>query len=330
MDLSTTYLGLRLPHPLMPGASPLVDSMDMVRRLEDAGAAAIVMHSLFEEQIVGEQLATHYSMDTHKDSYAEALSYFPQLDMFALGPQEYLEKIRRIKEAVDVPVIASLNGITLGGWLEYAELMEQAGADAIELNVYYVATDPDESSADVERRVLDIARAVKESVRIPVAVKLSAYFSALAHFARQLDDIGVDGLVLFNRFYEPDIDINELEVKRVLQLSDSTVLMLRLHWLAILSGRIRASLAVTGGVQTARDAIKSIMAGANAVQMVAALLRNGPEYLRTVKEEMIAWMAEHEYESLQQMHGSMSLLRCPDPKSYERGNYVQVLQTWQV
>lgn len=330
MDLSTTYLGLQLPHPLMPGASPLVDNMDRVKRLEDAGAAAIVMHSLFEEQIVGEQLVTHYSMETYKESYAEALTYFPQLDTFALGPQEYLEKIRRIKEAVDVPVIASLNGVTLGGWLEYAELMEQAGADAIELNVYYVATDPDESGADVEQRVLDIARAVKESVRIPVAVKLSAYFSALAHFARQLDDIGVDGLVLFNRFYEPDIDIDELEVKRALQLSDSTVLMLRLHWLAILSGRIRASLAVTGGVQTARDAIKSIMAGADAVQMVAALLRSGPEYLRTVKEEMMAWMAEHEYESLQQMHGSMSLLRCPDPKSYERGNYVQVLQTWQV
>jgi dihydroorotate dehydrogenase (fumarate) len=330
MDLSTTYLGLQLPHPLMPGASPLVDNLDMVRRLEDAGAAALVMHSLFEEQIVGEQLVTHYSMETYKESYAEALTYFPQLDTFALGPQEYLEKIRRIKEAVAVPVIASLNGVTLGGWLEYAELMEQAGADAIELNVYYVATDPDESSADVEQRVLDIARAVKESVRIPVAVKLSAYYSALAHFARQLDDIGVDGLVLFNRFYEPDIDIDELEVKRALQLSDSTVLMLRLHWLAILSGRIRASLAVTGGVQTARDAIKAIMAGADAVQMVAALLRNGPEYLRLVRSEMEAWMAEHEYESLQQMHGSMSLLRCPDPKSYERGNYVQVLQTWQV
>lgn len=182
----------------------------------------------------------------------------------------------------------------------------------------------------MERRVLDIARAVREPVRIPVAVKLSAYYSALAHFARQLDDIGVDGLVLFNRFYEPDIDIDELEVKRALQLSDATVLMLRLHWLAILSGRIRASLAVTGGVQTARDALKAIMAGADAVQMVAALLRHGPEYLRTVRAEMEAWMAEHEYESLRQMRGSMSLLRCPDPKSYERGNYVQVLQTWQV
>lgn len=330
MDLSTTYLGLHLPHPLMPGASPLVDNMDMVRRLEDAGAAAIVMHSLFEEQIVGEQLVTHHSIETHKESYAEALTYFPQLDSFALGPQEYLEKIQRIKEAVDIPVIASLNGVTPGGWLEYAELMEQAGADAIELNIYYVATDPDESSADVEKRALEIVRAVKESARIPVAVKLSAYYSALAHFARQLDEIGVDGLVLFNRFYEPDIDIDELEVKRVLQLSDSTVLMLRLHWLAILSGRVRASLAVTGGVQTARDAIKSIMAGADAVQMVAALLRHGPEYLRTVREEMIAWMEEHEYESLRQMRGSMSLLRCPDPKSYERGNYVQVLQTWRV
>jgi dihydroorotate dehydrogenase (fumarate) len=328
MDLSTTYLGMALPHPLMPGASPLVDDLDVVRRLEDAGAAAIVMHSLFEEQIVSEQMAAFAHMETHAASYAEALSYFPDTGVFALGPDEYLELIRRIKAAVTVPVIASLNGSSLGGWLDFATRMEQAGADALELNVYDLATDPEETADDVERRILEMLRLVRTRVRIPVAVKLSPFYSALAHFARQLDAAGADGLVIFNRFYQPDIDIEELEVARRLELSESSELLLRLRWLAILSGRVGASLAVTGGVHTAHDAVKAVMCGAHAVQMVSALLRHGPAHLAAVRAGMAEWLEAHEYESLRQMQGSMSLLRCPDPKAYERTNYVELLQSW--
>ena len=328
MDLSTTYLGFRLPHPFMPGASPMVDDLDMVRRLEDAGAAAIVMHSLFEEQITGEQLAALHHMDAHAECFPEALSFFPSPAAFRLGPDDYLEQIRRIKAAVRVPVIASLNGVTEGGWLDYARLMQQAGADALELNVYYLATDPEESGAQVEERTVAILRDVKQAVRIPVAVKLSPFFSSLAHFAKRLDEAGVNGLVLFNRFYQPDIDVDALEVTRSLRLSESSELLLRLRWLAILSGRVRAELAVTGGVHTALDAIKAIMTGAHAVQMVSALLERGPDRLRVVRDEVVAWMDEHEYASLDQMRGSMNLLRCPDPKAYERANYVDILQSW--
>lgn len=328
MDLSTTYLGLQLPHPLMPGASPMVDSLDTVRRLEDAGAAAIVMHSLFEEQIVREQLATVHHMERHTESFAEALSYFPRPSEFALGPEQYLEQIRRIKETVDVPVIASLNGVTPGGWVDHARLMQSAGADALELNVYYLATDPRETAAEVERRTLEILRAVKGTVMIPVAVKISPFFSSLAHLAAEIDAAGVDGLVVFNRFYQPDIDAEGLDVVSRLELSTSAELLLRLRWLAILSCQIRASLAITGGVHTALDAIKAIMAGADAVQMVSALLRRGPEYLRTVRDEMGQWMEEHGYESLEQMRGSLNLARCPNPATFERANYVRILQEW--
>jgi len=328
VDLSTTYLGLRLPHPFMPGASPLVDDLDMVKRLEDAGAAAIVMHSLFEEQITAEQLGTIQNMELHEDSYAEALSYFPKADEYALGPQQYLEQLRRIKATVAVPVIASLNGVTPTGWLQYARLIEQAGADALELNVYSLATDPADTAAAVETRLLAIARAVKAAVHIPVAVKLSPFFSAMAHVAHALDAAGVDGLVIFNRFYQPDIDIDALEAMPTLRLSDSSELLLRLRWLAIFAGRVRASLAVTGGVHSFVDAIKAVMAGAHAVQMVSALLQNGPEELRTVREEMVRWMEEREYASLEQMQGSMSLERCPDPAAFERANYMRVLQSW--
>jgi dihydroorotate dehydrogenase (fumarate) len=328
MDLSTNYLGLTLPHPFMPGASPMVDDLDMVRRLEDAGAAAIVMHSLFEEQIIGEQLRTAHDLEVHSESYAEALSYLPSPETFRVGPEEYLEQLARIKGVVGVPVIGSLNGVTEGGWLRYAGLMEEAGADALELNVYLLATDPEESAVNVEQRTLSMLRAVKEAVSIPVAVKLSPFFSSLAHFARQLEAIGTDAIVLFNRFYQPDIDIEGLEVTRSLRLSDSSELLLRLRWLAILAGYVRCDLAVTGGVHTAVDAIKAIMTGASAVQMVSALLERGPDRLRIVRERMVEWMEEHEYESLEQMRGSMSLLRCPDPKAYERANYVQILQSW--
>ncbi|MBZ5637511.1 MAG: dihydroorotate dehydrogenase-like protein [Acidobacteriia bacterium] len=329
MDLRTDYLGLTLPHPLMPGASPLVDDLDTVRRLEDAGASAIVMHSLFEEQVVGEQLAASRHMDTHAESFAEAQTYFPASDVFALGPDEYLEHLRRVKVAVKVPVIASLNGVTEGGWLQYARLMQEAGADALELNLYYLATDPDETGQVLEQRAEDMLRAVKASVRIPVAVKLSPFYSSLAQFGRRLDVAGADGLVLFNRFYQPDIDVEQLVAVPRLELSDSSELLLRLRWLAVLSGRIKGSLAVTGGVHTALDAIKAVMTGAHAVQLVSVLLRNGVSHLGTLRDQMAAWLEEHEYESLRQMQGSMNLVRCPDPKAFERANYARILQGWE-
>lgn len=329
MDLSTTYLGLTLPHPFITGASPLVDDLDMVRRLEDAGAAAITMHSLFEEQITAERDATWRHLDTHEDGHAEATTYFPRSDEYRLGPDKYLEQIRRIKDAVDVPVIASLNGTTGRGWVEYAQAMQQAGADALELNVYMVATDPRVAGSTVDQKIIDAAHLVRMAVSIPVAVKLSPFFSSIAHLARRLDQAGVNGLVLFNRFYQPDIDIEHLDVVPHLRLSDSSELLLRLRWLAILSGRLQATLACSGGVHTAADAIKAVMAGAAAVQLVSVLLHEGPERLSTLRYEFERWMVEHEYQSVAQMRGSMNLGRCPDPAAFERGNYVKLLQTWQ-
>lgn len=328
MDLSTVYLGLHLPHPLMPGASPMVDDLDTVKRLEDAGAAAIVMHSLFEEQIVQEQLAAVHHMDRHAESFGEALSYFPRPAEYALGPEQYLKQISRIKGSVRIPVIASLNGVTLGGWVDYALRIQEAGADALELNVYYLAADPLEAAEAVERRTLGILRAVRQAVTIPVAVKLSPFFSALAHLAAELHAAGADGLVLFNRFYQPDIDVEQLEVTPRLELSTSSELLLRLRWLAILSDRVRSSLAVSGGIHSAEDAVKAIMAGAHAVQMVSALLRHGPAYLGRVLDDLRRWMEDHGYTSVEQMRGSMSLARCPDPAAFERANYIRVLQGW--
>jgi dihydroorotate dehydrogenase (fumarate) len=328
MDLSTTYLGLKLPHPFMPGASPLVDDLAKVKRLEDAGAAAIVMHSLFEEQIVREEWATFKHTETHGESFAEALSYFPSPEKFALGPEEYLEHIRRVKAAVKVPVIASLNGTTLGGWLDYARQVEQAGADALELNVYSLPSSFDETGVSVEERTVEMLRAVKKGIKIPVAVKLSPFYTSMANFAHQLDEVGADGLVLFNRFYQPDIDPHELKVVRSLALSTSAELPLRLRWLAILSGRTKATLAVSGGVHTFMDAIKSIMTGAHAVQIVSALLQKGPEYLAQIKREVEEWMEEMEYNSVEQMRGSLGLRSAPDPSVYERANYMMILQSW--
>jgi len=328
MDLSTTYLGLTLSHPLITGASPLVDHMDLVRRLEDAGAAAITMHSLFEEQLEVERTATWHHFDEHSGSHAEAATYFPRMDEFALGPEQYLEQIRRIKAAVRVPVIASLNGTTGRGWTEYARFMEQAGADAIEINVYAVATDATVSGEVMEQRVLEAARLVRGAVRIPVAVKLSPFFSSMAHLAGRLDALGVNGLVLFNRFYQPDIDLETLDVTPRLRLSNSSELLLRLRWLAILSGRVKASLAATGGVHTVEDVIKAIMVGADAVQLVSVLLQHGPEQLALLRQQLERWMGEREYDSVSQMRGSMNLGRCPDPAAFERGNYIRLLQTW--
>lgn len=328
MDLTTTYLGLTLKNPLMPGASPLVDSLDSVRRLEDAGAAAIVMHSLFEEQIAMEARAELESVDAHEFSFAEAATYLPSADDFALGPDRYLEQISKIKDAVDVPVIASLNGVTPGGWTHYAKLMEEAGADALEVNVYFLATDPALSSADVESRILEITGSIARSVRIPIAVKLSPFFSALPHFARQLHEAGAQGLVLFNRFYQPDLDPEELEVKPTLRLSDPYELRLRLRWLAILSATMSGDLSASGGVHTGLDAIKAIMAGATTVQMVSVLLQQGPGHLKEIVSFVERWLEEHEYESLTQARGSLNLRTCPDPAAFERANYLKVLQSW--
>ena len=329
MDLSTTYLGFSLPSPLMPGASPLVDDLDTVKRLEDAGASAIVMHSLFEEQITREQLGAVRNILVHENSFAEALSYFPTVDEYALGPDRYLEQIQRIKAMVGVPVIGSLNGTTPEGWLAYAKQIQEAGADAVEINFYHVATDPKETGADVERRLIEVVRLVKAAVTIPVAVKVSPFFSSLPHLAQQLDGLGADGLVLFNRFYQPDIDPEALEAVPRLNLSTSNDLLLRVRALATLSGRVKASLAATGGVHTSLDALKAVMAGAHGVQMVSALLQHGPKRLRLVLSELRAWLEEHEYDSLGTARGSMNLARCPDPAHYERGNYMALLNSWQ-
>jgi dihydroorotate dehydrogenase (fumarate) len=327
-DLRTRYLGMELPHPFMPGASPLVDDLDTVRRLEDAGAAAIVMHSLFEEKLIGEQLATHHYMDDTAESFAEARTFLPEPHDFALGPEEYLEEVRRVKESVSVPVIASLNGTTPGGWLRYAQLLEETGADALELNVYRLATDIVTTGEEIERQTLEIAKTIVDEVSIPVAVKLSPFYTSLPHFARRLDDVGVRGLVVFNRFYQADIDIDTLETIPELHLSDSSELLLRMRWLAIFSGHVRASLALSGGVHSAVDAIKGLMSGAHVIQMVSALLRNGVDHLRKIREETVHWMDEHEYESMEQMRGSMSLRQCPDPQHFVRANYMRVLHRW--
>jgi len=329
MNLDTRYLGIDLAHPFVAGASPLVDDLGLVRQLEDAGAAAIVMHSLYEEQLTVEQLSTHQAIDRTADSSFEAGSYFPSPADFRLGPDEYLEQLRRIKAAVGVPVFASLNGATPGGWLDYARLMEQAGADALELNLYAIPADLARSAVDIEAEQLEIVRTVVDSVQVPVAVKLSPWYSSLGNFARAVDDAGASGLVLFNRFYQADIDVDELEVRPVLRLSSSMELLPRLTWLAILYGQVRGSLAVTGGVHTAVDAVKAVMAGADLVQIVSAILQHGPEWLANVRSGFAKWLTDHEYESVDQLRGSMSMARCPNPAAFERTQYLKVLRTWE-
>ena len=328
MDLRTSYLGLDLANPFMPGASPLVDDLDIVRRLEDAGAAAIVMHSLFEEQITRERARTAYDLEAHLEAFSEASSFFPRPEEFRLGPDEYLEHIRRIKQAVSVPVIASLNGVTPTGWLDYAQLIEQSGADALELNVYHVATDPEDDAGAVERRLIEVVEMVRRAVRIPLAVKLSPFYTSLPSMARALERAGAQGVILFNRFYQPDIDPDALEVVSRIKLSTSSELLLRIRWLAVLAGRSGLDLGCSGGVHTARDAIKAIMAGATAVQTVSMLLKRGPGHLAVLLRDTREWFEQHEYESLNQARGSMSLARCPNPAAFERGNYVRILQGW--
>ncbi len=328
MDLSTNYLGFQLPHPLMPGAAPMAGNLDIVKRLEDAGAAAIVMHSLFEEQITMEETNMIHQMEVGSEAYAESLSYFPKPNEYHLGPEEYLELIGHIKKTVSIPVIASLNGVTSSGWVNYAKKIQQAGADALELNVYYLATDPLETCSAVEGRAIEVLQGVKHAVKLPVAIKLSPFYTALTHFGRELDQAGVDGIVIFNRFYQPDIDIEKLTPLPTLALSTSAELRLRLRWLAVLSGRIKASLAVSGGVHTAVDAIKAVMCGAHAVQMVSALLQNGPEYLKVVLDGMKSWLEDHEYNSLKEMQGCMNLQKSANPAAFERANYMKILQGW--
>jgi dihydroorotate dehydrogenase (fumarate) len=328
MDLSTQYLGLTLPHPLVPGASPLGDDLDTVKRLEDAGAPAIVLRSLFEEQITQEQMAEHVFQDSRAESSAEATTYFPSSELFVFNTDSYLEHLRKVKAAVRIPVIASLNGTTPGGWLDYARQMEQAGADALELNVYRVPTDLGLTGAQIEQQTVQVVRQVKAAITIPIAVKLSPFLTAPANVARQLDEAGASGLVLFNRFYQPDINIDELAVSRTLDLSDSSELLLRVNWMAILSARVKASLAVTGGVHTALDVIKATMAGAHVTQMVSALLLHGPEYLGEVLVDLQEWMTEHKWDSLSEMRGNMGLGKVSNPELYERANYMVMLQSW--
>jgi dihydroorotate dehydrogenase (fumarate) len=321
MSLGTTYLGLPLASPLVVGSGPLTDDLDTVRRLEDAGAAAFVMRSLYEEQVTGEQMDAFFHSESHGDSFAEAASYAPDPEV-PFGPDEYLEHLRRVKQAVRVPVLASLDGSTPGGWTSFARLMEQAGADALELDLYHAASDPDRSAAEVESGMVALVREVKRTVRIPVAVKLSPLFTAFAHFAGQLDAAGADGLTLFTRFHHVDIDVLELEVVRSFPPSDSRDLSLRLRGVAALTGRVKASLAVTGGVQTALDVIKATMAGAHVTQMVGALLGHGPAHLARVRAEIEAWMRENGWPSLDEMRGNMAFGRVADPAAFERANYM--------
>jgi dihydroorotate dehydrogenase (fumarate) len=328
MDLTTKYLGLTLKNPVVASASPLSENIENIRKLEQAGAAAVVMHSLFEEQIeLDSQQLEHSLRDTSFVS-AESVSYFPDMGSYRVGPETYLEHIAQAKAAVRIPIIASLNGVSTGAWIRYAEKIQEAGADALELNIYTIPTDPAVTAERVEQGHCDLVRDVKASVRIPVAVKLGPYFTAMANMAHKLDEAGADGLVLFNRFYQPDFDLEALEIVPSLQLSTSYELLLRLHWVAVLSGRVRPDLAITGGVHSACDVLKAMMAGAQVVMMASAILKQGIGHVTTVLGELTTWMEEHEYESIRQMQGSMSQKSVADPKSFLRANYLKVLSSY--
>jgi len=306
----------------------LSESIGNILHMEDAGASAVVLHSLFEEQIVVESNALDEYLTYGTESFAESLSYFPDLTSYKLGPDGYLEHIRRAKQAVNIPVIASLNGVTTGGWIRYAKLMEEAGADALELNIFYLANDPELTGEKVEEMYTSLVSHVKASIRIPVAVKLGPYFSAMASMAKKLDNAGADALVMFNRFYQPDIDLENLEVTPNLHLSTPFELLLRLHWVATLCGQIKADMAVTGGVHTAQDVLKSMMAGAKVAMMTSALLKNGIDHVTTVLRDLTQWMEEHEYESIAQMRGSMCRRSVADPSAFSRANYMKVLGSY--
>lgn len=328
MDLSTNYCGLRLKNPLIAGASPLSREVSTVRELEDAGVAAVVMYSLFEEQINHAAEEHEHFESFGAESFAEATSYAPSSLKPPRGPEDYLEHVGRVKRAVDIPVFASLNGHTVGGWIDYARLLEQAGADGIELNVYHLATDPEVSAAEIEQRYIDVFVAVRNSVSVPIALKLSPYFSSLAHFAHRLDERGVDGLVLFNRFYQPDIDLDALDVQPNLVFSAHHEMRLPLRWVAILDPLVEASLAASTGVTSAADVIKLIMAGADAAQLCAVLLRRGVKAVSDILRDLNVWMYDREYESVHQMQGCLNHRSCPDPAAFERANYMKALHTF--
>ena len=326
IDLTTSYLGLNLASPLVVSASPLSRDVDGICRLEDAGASAVVLYSLFEEQLRQEEADLNYHLAAGTESFAESLTYFPQASEFHTGPEGYLNHIRKAKSSVKIPIIASINGSTLGGWTKFAAEMQRAGADAIECNIYNIPTDPNVSAADVENSYVEIIRAVKSVVTIPVAVKLSPFFSNFANIAQRFDAAGADGLVLFNRFYQPDIDLEELEIRPNVLLSSQQALRLPLTWIGILYGKVKASLAGTSGVHTAEDVVKLLMVGANVTMLCSSLMRHGINHLRHVERELREWMEEHEYESVRQMQGSMSQQRCADPGAFERAQYMRAVK----
>lgn len=324
MDLTTNYLGLELRSPIVPGAcASLSEDLDNIKRLEDAGAAAIILHSVFEEQLELEQHELHHNLIYGTDSFAEALTYFPEPEVFHMGAEVYLDHISQAKAMVDIPIIASLNSCSLGGWIHYAQQIEQAGADAIELNIYNIPTDMNQSGTEIEQTYVDILRAVKSEVKIPVALKLSPFWSNMANMAKRFEEAGADGLVLFNRFYQPDIDLDHLEVYPHVLLSTPQAMRLPMRWIAILYGRIKPDLAATSGIQKGQDVIKMVMAGAKITQICSALLRHGIDHIRDIEKEMIHWMEEHEYESVQQMQGSMSQINCPNKSAFERVQYIK-------
>lgn len=328
IDLSTTYLGLKLKNPLVASSSPLCEDVGNIRRMEDAGASAVVLHSLFEEQIQIESQELDDAISAAEERGPEAVRMFPDMTRYNLGPDGYLKHITKAKQAVKIPVIASLNGVSLGGWTRYAREMQQAGADALELNIYYLPVNPDISGEQVEQMYCDLVSEVKKSVTIPVAVKLGPYFSSMGNMARRLEAAGANALVLFNRFYQPDFDLEALEVVPNLILSSPHELFLRLHWVAMLYGAVKCDLAITGGVHTAQDVVKSMMAGARVSMMTSALLKKGIGYLDTLITELLQWMGEHEYDSIRQMQGSMSRNAVPQPVAFERSNYMKVLSSY--
>jgi dihydroorotate dehydrogenase (fumarate) len=328
MDLTTSYLGLKLKNPLVPSASPLSRNIDNIKQMEDAGAAAVVLESLFEEQIEHEKKELNHYLLQGTESFAEATTYFPEPDTYTFGPDQYLELLKKAKESIQIPVIASLNGVSIGGWINYAKKMQQAGADAIELNAYYLAADPNKAGETIEKNYVDVLKAVKSAVSLPVAMKLSAYFTSMAAMAKKFDEAGADALVLFNRFYQPDIDLESLEVVPNLILSTPGSMRLPLRWISILYGKIKANLAATSGIHTAEDVLKMIMAGADVTMLCAVLFKNGINIISDIKNKMVKWMEQHDYRSIEQMKGSMSFKSVAEPAAYERANYMKVVKSY--
>ena len=325
MDLTTEYLGLKLRSPLVVSASPLSEDIDNLKRMEDAGAPAVVLYSLFEEQLRQDRLELNENMEQGTESFAEALTYFPEPEDFRLGPEEYLKHIAAAKKSTRIPIIASLNGSSEGGWTDYSRKIEQAGADAIELNIYYIPTDMNLTGTEVEMTYLDILKAVRANVKIPVAVKLSPFFSNFANMARRLDQAGADGLVLFNRFYQPDIELESLEVKPNLLLSTPMAMRLPLRWIALLHNRLRASLAATSGIHRASDVLKMLMAGADVTMLCSTIIRHGIPQIALIERDLVAWLTEHEYESVRQLKGSLSQSKCAEPAAFERAQYMKAI-----